>query len=113
MMLLHGIAKVQNPGIIDHIGSKLVEIGLPAEVAYGVYLGEVLGPILVIIGLMTRLGALMMTVNMIVAIALMHTAELTQLTQHGGWALELQGFYLFGSLAILAMGSGRWALSRS
>ena len=50
--------------------------------------------------------------NMVFAIVLVHTGELFMLTQHGGWALELQGLYLFGALAILFLGSGSMALKR-
>ncbi len=30
--------------------------------------------------------------------------------QHGGWRLELQAFYLLGALAVVLMGSGRFAI---
>jgi len=32
------------------------------------------------------------------------------LIAQGGWALELQGFFLFTGLAIACLGSGRYAL---
>ncbi len=55
---------------IEPITAGVQGNGMPSFLAYGVYLGEVLGPILVIIGLFTRLGALMVVVNMIVAIVI-------------------------------------------
>ncbi len=88
----------------------LAGYGLPGFLAYGVYLGEVVGPILVIIGLFTRIGALLMVGNMLVAIALAHTSELFTIGQMGGWALETQGLFLFGSVAIALLGAGRLSI---
>lgn len=112
LMLMHGVHKVLHPDSLGFIGGKLDALGLPTVLAYGVYFGEILGPVLVIFGIFTRIGALLMLVTMIVAILLVHSGELFLLTQHGGWELELQGLYLFGSLAILLMGPGKIALMR-
>jgi len=39
-----------------------------------------------------------------------HMADLFALTKQGGWALELQGLYLFGALAVVLLGAGRFSL---
>ena len=109
LVLLHGIAKILNPDSLGFIGSKLTEFGIPSEIAYAVYLGEVLGP-LIIFGYFARAGALLVIGNMLVAILLVHAGELFQLTSHGGWALELQGLYLLAALAIALQGSGKYAI---
>ncbi len=106
LILLHGIFKLQNG--IDGIAGMLNGHGLPAFLAYGVYLGEVVGPALVIIGLFTRIGALFI-VGMLVAFGLAHMHELLSLGQMGGWALELQGMFLFGSIAVVLLGAGRYS----
>lgn len=108
LILLHGIAKLQNG--IDGIAGMLGGYGLPAFIAYGVYLGEVVGPVLVIIGLFTRIGALLMVGNMLFAFGLAHLQELFLLGQSGGWALELQGMFLFGSISIALLGAGRYSV---
>lgn len=105
LMLLHGIAKLQ--GGVGGIAGMLAGHGLPGFLAYGVYLGEVVGPVLVIIGLFTRVGAVLMVGNMLVAFALAHMDELFSMGQMGGWALETQGLFLFGSVAIALLGAGR------
>ncbi|PCI70025.1 MAG: GntR family transcriptional regulator [Piscirickettsiaceae bacterium] len=110
LMLLHGVAKIMHPGSLDFIGGSLSNIGMPATLAYGVYIGEVLAPLMIIIGYQARLGGLLVVVNMIVAIALVHSGEIFSLTKHGGWAIELQGFYLLGGLAVALLGSGRCAI---
>ncbi len=109
LMLFHGVAKVTNPGSLEFITGKVVELGLPDILAYGVYIGEVVAPILVIIGLFARIGGLLIAVNMIFAILLVHMGDLTIITQNGGWKLELQAFFLFGGLSLLFMGSGDFA----
>ena len=110
LMLFHGVDKILNPGSVDWIGGQLTGIGLPPEIAYGVYLGEVVAPLMVILGVLTRLGGLIMVGNMVFAVVLVHLGEIFMLTQNGGWQLELQGLFLFGSLAILFLGAGRYAL---
>jgi putative oxidoreductase len=110
LMLFHGVAKVTSPGSLQWIGTNLSSFGLPPELAYGVYAGEILAPVLIILGLFTRVGGLLMAINMIVAVLLVHMGELTAITSSGGWQLELQALYLFGGLALFFMGGGRYAV---
>ena len=110
LILFHGIAKIR--GGTDFLDPILTRSGLPTWVGYGVYAGEVLGPILVILGLFTRTGAFLIFANMCFAILLVHRPELTMFGKQGGWALELQGMFLFTSLALMFMNPGRIALTR-
>jgi putative oxidoreductase len=110
LMLFHGIAKILNPDAIGHIGGMLGNHGLPPVIAYGVYVGEVVAPLMIIFGLFTRIGALILLVNMLFAVLLAHTGDLFTLTKHGGWRLELQAFYFFGALVIVFLGSGKYAV---
>lgn len=108
LVLLHGIAKIAG-GPAGIVG--LVEkAGLPGPLGYLVYLGEVLAPLLLIAGWWTRLAALVIAINMVVAVALVHQAELLIVTKNGGWALELQGMYFFSALALVFLGAGRFSL---
>lgn len=109
LMLFHGISKLFNDGTVGFIGSKLADAGLPEALAYGVYIGEVVAPLMIIAGLLSRVGAALIVINMLFAILLVHTGDLFALSDHGGWRLELQGFYLLVSLAIVFLGSGRYA----
>ena len=110
LILLHGIAKLK--GGIGFLTPMLSGAGLPAWLAFGVYAGEVVGPIMVILGLFTRTGAFLIFANMIFAIFLAHSGELMSFGKQGGWALELQGMFLFTALAIMLMNPGRYALTR-
>ena len=111
LILFHGIAKLRYgvSGLEDMLRSH----GLPALLAYGVFVGELLAPLLIIIGLFSRIGALVIALNMIVAIALVHSSQLADLAQTGGWALELQGMFLFTAIAITLIGPGRFSIDRS
>lgn len=108
-VLLHGVAKIT--GGIDFITQVVQKAGLPGFVAYGVYVGEIVAPVLVILGLHARIGAAIIALNMLFAIFLVHTAELFALGQTGGWALELQGMFLFGAIAIALLGPGRFSIN--
>ncbi|MEZ5528503.1 MAG: DoxX family protein [Porticoccaceae bacterium] len=110
LILLHGIAKILNPGTLDFIGGKLSNFGLPGELAYLVYIGEVLAPLMIIFGYFNRLGAIIIVINMITAILLVHAQEMFSLTKNGGWALELQGMFLLGAITVALLGTGKYAL---
>ncbi|WP_051244633.1 DoxX family protein [Azohydromonas australica] len=108
LVLLHGVAKVMaGPGYMMALVSKA---GLPSFVAYGVYIGEVVAPLLLIAGLCTRSAAAVVAINMLFAFALVHTGDLFNLSKTGGWALELQGLYFFTALAVALLGAGRYSL---
>lgn len=105
LILLHGIAKLSTG--VSGVSGMLASHGLPSALAYLVYVGEIVAPALVIIGLYTRPAALIIVINMLVALWLVHTADLFALGKSGGWALELQGMFLFGAVAVALLGAGR------
>lgn len=110
LLLFHGVDKVLHG--ITPIQEMLSAHGVPGIFANAVYLGEVLGPVLLILGCYARIGAGLIVVNMLVAILLVHSGDFLTLTPQGGWRLELQGLYLFGAVALLFMGSGRLACNQ-
>src|SRR5690606_19246126 len=109
LLLMHGLSKLMNG--IGGIEGMVVGAGMPAFFAWGVYLGEVLAPILIILGIYTRLGGLLVIANMLVAISLAHSSQIFQLANSGAWQLETQGLFLFGGLAIALLGAGRYAVA--
>lgn len=110
LMLFHGVAKIMHPGSLDFIGGMLSGYGLPVVLAYGVYIGEVVAPLMVIVGFKARIGGLIMVANMLFALLLAHTGDFFSLSEHGGWMVELQMFYLLSALAVVFLGSGSQAL---
>ena len=109
LMLFYGIAKIVHLQTLGFIKNQLVELGMHSVIAYGVYVGEIVAPLLIILGIYCRFGGLLITINMLFAIALVHMHELLSLNDHGGWQLEVQFFYLIGGVLILLLGSGRFA----
>jgi putative oxidoreductase len=108
LILFHGVSKVI--GGVGFITGMVAKAGLPAAFGYLVYIGEVVAPILILIGLFTRVAALIVVVNMIVALLLVHTKQFFSLSETGGWALELQGMYLASGVALALLGAGRYSI---
>lgn len=108
LILLHGIAKLKNG--VGFIEGMLAARGLPAAVAYLVYVGEVIAPVLLVIGLWTRPAALVVLGNMLVAVALVHMGELASLNKTGGWAIELQAMFIAAAVAVMLLGAGRYSV---
>jgi len=111
LLLIHGLAKIL--GGVGFIEGMLTSAGLPAFIAYGVYIGEVVAPIMLMIGFRARIAALIIIFNMLVAIGLVHMGDLFSVGQNGGYALELQFFFLLNAVALFFTGAGRLAVSKS
>src|SRR5690554_2059437 len=77
LILLHGIAKLR--GGMSGIEGMVQAQGLPGFLAYGVLVGEVVAPVMLLAGFHARIGATLVAVNMLFAIALAHMGELGQL----------------------------------
>ena len=108
LILLHGISKLI--GGDNGVTGMLAKMGLPEALGHLVYVGEVVAPLMVILGPWTRAAALVIAVNMVVAVLLAHTGQLFSMNRSGGYALELQAMYLFTALAIALLGAGRYSL---
>lgn len=110
LLFFHGIDKITHGiGFIEGI-LKVRE--LPAYIANGVYIGEILAPVLLLLGWRSRWWAGVIALNMIIAIYLVHTKVVFTLGAHGSWALETPMMFLLGALSILFLGSGRYAISK-
>jgi putative oxidoreductase len=109
LVLFHGVAKVT--GGIDMITGMLGKFGVPEGLGYLVYIGEVVAPLFVIVGAWTRPAALVIAVNMVVAVAMVHMSQLFTLAKTGGYALELQAMFLLGAISIALLGAGRYSLA--
>lgn len=109
LILFHGVAKLMNG--IDPITQLVTSNGLPAFVAYGVYIGEVFAPALVILGWYSRIASLLIAGNMVFALYLAHRADLFKLAATGGYALELQAMFLIAAIALALLGPGRYSVN--
>lgn len=110
LMFFHGLHKLQHGyGFLEPM---LFKARLPVYLSHGILVGELLAPFLMVIGIYTRPAALIQAFVMVMAIYLVHNRELFSLSSQGGYALELQALYLFGSLAVFFFGAGRFSISR-
>lgn len=111
LLLFHGINKITSG--YSFISPMLERAGIPAIFAHGIIVGEVIAPILLILGIQVRAAALLQATVMIVAMVLVHSQEMLLLTRHGGYAPELPMLYLTASLAIFFLGAGRYRVQTS
>lgn len=109
LLLFHGIAKVQHG--VGWIVQSLQGSGLPGFIAYGVYIGEVVAPILIILGVFTRISGLIAAFTLVVATLMVGLGKFFTLTNVGAWALEVEALYFFGGLVITLIGSGRYSIA--
>jgi putative oxidoreductase len=98
LMIFHGWAKIT--GGVGGIEGMLVAKGLPGFLAYGVYLGEFLAPLLLLAGVWVVPAALLIAISMGFAVALAHMGHWFDITSTGGWRLELQAFFFMTALVV-------------
>ncbi|MGL4667175.1 MAG: DoxX family protein [Saezia sp.] len=111
LLFLHGWHKVLNG--TSWIQGQLATLNLPTFIAYGVYAGEVIAPVLLILGILTRFSALTVAATMVVAWLLGALHKTFTLDQVGAWGLEANAFFFFGGLAIAFLGAGRFSLAKN
>jgi putative oxidoreductase len=112
IMLLHGIFKATHG--VAWMNGPLSAAGLPSALAYGTYVAELLAPLLLIFGVWTRTAALMIAVDMVMAIYLTRRGDIGKINpMSGGWAIELEVMLLVAALTLALAGGGRYGLSRA
>jgi putative oxidoreductase len=111
LMLFHGIHKVRDG--VDLMAPLLEARGLPTFMAYGSYVGEVAAPVLILVGVLTRLASIVVAGTMVMAVFLSLSNQVFALNQFGGWAIELNAFYFLAALALALLGPGRLTVWRA
>ena len=110
LLLLHGMAKIQTPEIIDAMAPSLKAMQLPAQTAWFALIGELIAPLLLITGVFSRFAGVVIAVQMALVMLLGHFSSVATFLPLGGYALELQSLYLFAGVSIACLGSGIYAL---
>lgn len=109
LLIFHGFGNLLSG--YAFIKGAMQQSNLPVFLSYGAFIGEIIAPIFIIIGYKERLASLFVVATMLVAILTVHAGDIFSLNQFGGWAIELQAFYLFGALAIFFIGGGNYVIS--
>ena len=105
IFIVHGYSKFGNEGFTGWIGS----MGIPPEMGVLIAVGETIPGILLIIGVLSRVSASVLSVIMVGAIFYVKKAE--ALTGDGAYELDL--ILLAACLVIVVMGPGRVSLSNA
>ncbi len=103
IFIVHGSGKF-DPGFAGFLTGPL---GLPPEMQIPIALAELVPGILLIVGVLTRISASMISIIMIGAIFYVKNAA--NLTGDGAYELDL--ILLAGSLVVIAAGPGRASLA--
>ena len=100
LLLFHGVDKVMNGTLF--IEKMLGGLNVPYSqyVAYAVYIGEVVAPLLLIFGKYIRISGAIIAINMAVAIFLVHQKDIATLGEHGAWSIEVPMLYLVAGVTL-------------
>jgi putative oxidoreductase len=111
VLLFHGAYKVMHG--VEWMKPLLAALGLPGALAYGAYVAEVLAPSLIIVGYKTRVAALVVAFDMIMAFVLVLRPHMFEIKAGGGGlAVEVEALILFSALALALTGGGRFGIVR-
>lgn len=110
MLLTHGVTKALNG--IDFVQGQLAESRLPAFLAYGVFVGEIVAPLALILGLFSRPAGLVIAVNMAMAVFLAKPDAIATISRGGAWGIEVEALFGLGGIAVALLGAGRYSVSK-
>lgn len=109
VVLFHGIFKLKYG--IAWMEGPLSAFGLPLFVGYGVFLAELLAPVLLTVGAWARLAALVIMFDMMMAVVLVLRDKVFAINPAGGgWAIELEALICLGALTVFLAGPGKYRL---
>jgi len=104
IFILHGYSKIGNDGF----ASWLPSLGIPSEFQLLIAMAELIPGILLIIGVLSRISASVISIVMVGAI--FHVKSAVSITGEGG--IELDLILLAVALVIIVVGPGRISLSQ-
>jgi putative oxidoreductase len=112
LLLFHGIQKIQHDAV-DIM--KFLEVkGLRGALVLGSsHIGEVVAPVLILAGILSRLGSVAVMGTIVLALYVPPLNQMYFPNPYGGWAMERYAFFFLGALALALMGPGRLSLLRS
>jgi len=94
LLLFYGVDKLING--IDFIVNilKTHHVPYPEYVAYAVYIGEIIAPLMLIMGRYVPLAGALIVLDMLAAIFLVHQDHLFEISESGAWSIETPMLYL-------------------
>ncbi len=110
ILFLHGLWKLE--GGMTATVEQVATNGFPGWLAYGTFIGELLAPLMLILGKFTRPAGLLVALNMLMTVVVAHRDLAFQLNDFGGWMIEFNVLILLGGLAAALLGAGKYSLSK-
>jgi len=110
LLISHGIHKLLYG--IGFVQERLHAHGLPGWIGYGVFIGEIIAPMMIVIGLYSRVAALIVVFNMLTAIALTTGFFPIHLASSGAPMFELPLLYLLAAVVLFLAGPGKYGVNR-
>jgi len=110
LILFHGVHKLLTG--LDPVKTLLASHNLPEALAYCAYLGEIVAPVLIILGLFTRVGGALIALEVLALVLLGGIPQLLTLSSGGAYGLEVEAFYFVSALTVMLVGAGRISLGR-
>jgi putative oxidoreductase len=112
ILLFHGISKLSTG--VEWVKGPLGQLGLPGVLAYGLYVAEIIAPILIILGFLTRPAALVIAFDMLMAVFLVQRQQIfTIKPMGGGWAIELEALIFLVAVALFFTGAGKYRVTKT
>ncbi len=108
-MLVYGMTKLIFGN--EFIEGLLEQYGLPTFLGYGVFMGEIIAPLFIIIGFRTKLAGLVFAINCLVAILMAQLPTFFTLNAFGGWANGTLFIYTVFGVALFFSGAGKYAFA--
>jgi len=108
LILFHGIHKMIHG--LGGVKAMLNAVGLPELLAYSVYVGELIMPIFIILGLYARVASLVLAFNMLMAIFLAYGFTFS-LAKYGGLSMESPLLFFIMSISIFLLGTGKYGVN--
>ncbi len=103
--IIHGLPKFEN---LQGTQGFFASVGIPADLALLIGLLEVIGGVLLIVGLLTRITAILFTIEMICTVLIVKADN--GFMGQGGFEVDL--LLMFISISLLLSGPGRLSIER-
>ena len=107
ILLFHGLFKIEHG--IEWMRAPLARFHLPLAAGYGAYVAEIVAPVMLIVGAWTRLAALVVMCDMLMALVLVLGPRILVINPGGGgWGIEVEAMILLSALVLFLAGGGRY-----
>lgn len=110
MILMAGLQKAFNPDQLAVLTETMLSINLPENAVYIVFLFEIIAPLMLILGVLSRMAAGFIVVYVLIGIFTASVDSLMVMDKYKGHALESEFMFILIGFAIICLGSGDKAM---